>query len=141
MTDLVGCVVVPARDFNDWRAYSASLLLKTNALEELPGSTVDILWQRCREAILTISRWTSGEREQEQNMSTELWNIFTEAVHLSKLLRVQRAQWSIRFPFADPSTQHDFQERHLLGKHLGLDVEHFTDLGKGLGMMRRKEGY
>jgi hypothetical protein len=56
-------------------------------------------------------------------MSNELWNIFTEAVQLSKLLRVQRAQWSIRFPFANYLTQHGAQTDNLLGKYFQFDLE------------------
>jgi hypothetical protein len=51
-------------------------------------------------------------------MSTELWNIFNEAVQFSKLLRVQRAQWSIRFPFVDRSKQNEPQAGHGLGMYL-----------------------
>jgi hypothetical protein len=51
-------------------------------------------------------------------MSTELWNIFNEAVQFSKLLRVQRAQWSIRFPFVDRSNQNKPQAGSGLGMHL-----------------------
>lgn len=133
----MGCIVVSARDFNDWRAYSASLLSKSRDSDELPRSTIDILLKRCREAVATIARWTPGEQEQ-QDMSNELWNIFTEAVQLAKFLRVQRAQWSIRFPFANSLTQHGAQTGGLLGKCFQFDLEYLTDLEKGKSLMNRK---
>ncbi|KAL2060459.1 hypothetical protein VTL71DRAFT_9490 [Oculimacula yallundae] len=88
---------VSPKDFNDWRAYSASLLSKSLKSEDLPSSTIDYLWKLCSEVMETARVWCSGPQDQ-QKMAAELLNIFSEAVHFVRLLRTQRAQWSLRFP-------------------------------------------
>ena len=48
-----------------------------------------------------IQKWTDGldkENMSSENMSSELQKIFSEAVEFSKLIRMQRANWSVRFP-------------------------------------------
>ncbi|KAH7357224.1 hypothetical protein BKA65DRAFT_475009 [Rhexocercosporidium sp. MPI-PUGE-AT-0058] len=93
---LANTAVAP-RDFNDWRAYSATLLWKSRTSDDLPASTHEYLWKLCSEVMSTAGLWCPAPHDQ-QKMASELLNIFSDAVHFVRLLRTQRAQWSLRFP-------------------------------------------
>ncbi|CAG8962467.1 hypothetical protein HYFRA_00014197 [Hymenoscyphus fraxineus] len=88
---------VNPKDLNDWRAYSASLLWKSRVSDNFPASTHDYMWKLCGEIMETAGIWCPDHHERDK-LAAELFNIFSEAVHFVRLLRVQRAQWSLRFP-------------------------------------------
>ncbi|KAF4617075.1 hypothetical protein G7Y89_g15074 [Cudoniella acicularis] len=87
------CITV--RDFHDWRAYTASLLSK--ATSDVIPSTDEYLLDLVSEMMTVLSNWSKGP-EVHDKMAAELEDILRSAIEFSKLLRVQRASWSVRYP-------------------------------------------
>jgi len=95
--------VVPYKSFNDWRAFTAELLGK--AVEFKDEKSVDqarvLVGAAVAEVMDVIRPWHKGGTDEAFHADeNKLRGIFINAVQLSKVLRRQRALWSIRLPWA-----------------------------------------
>ena len=85
---------VSARELHDWRAFTATLLSKVIATNT-GGTDVEAYLDRCAQLIIDpIRTWVQPGGEHD--MKAKLIPIMKRAVEVSRLLRCQRACWSIR---------------------------------------------
>jgi hypothetical protein len=72
------------------------LVSKAKPLKELPASTASYLIDLGDTIVKIVGDW--GDKRDDGAMYSELQKILSEAVDFSKLIRTQRANWSVRFP-------------------------------------------
>lgn len=97
--------IVSFRSFNDWRAFTAELLGKCSAVtqgtKDSKLALPDSVHAAVNDVMDIVYPWhKTGLREDIQKDEDKLHSIFMEGVRLSKLLRRQRALWTIRFPLS-----------------------------------------
>jgi len=90
--------VLSPREFNDWRALTAELLLRGKERNETEVQT-QIRWVE-----ELMEPWALTDLDDEK-----LSDILSDAIRLSQLLRLQRSCWSIKFPDV-PVTDPDVSE-------------------------------
>lgn len=90
---------MPYKSFNDWRAFTAELLGKVAAFPE--GNPTDEALTLVGVAVADVmdvaKAWQKNPADQRK-IEDGLQAIFLRAVQFSRLIRRQRALWSVRFP-------------------------------------------
>lgn len=90
---------VPYKSFNDWRAFTAELLGKAAAYPKKDPSdeALALVGVAVADVMDVASAWQKNPAAQ-RTVEGGLQAIFLRAVQFSRLIRRQRALWSVRFP-------------------------------------------
>jgi hypothetical protein len=95
---ILGSARIPQRKFHDWRALTAELLSKCTG-QETNEQIQNCARAMANEVMQVVYVWAvRNEPDQLQRFEDTLFTTYLEAFKLSRVLRCQRAAWSITFP-------------------------------------------
>lgn len=94
-----------ASEFHTWRSYSLYLLAQER--DELPEDAKGYISRKATHVMDFIKSWTNLE---EKELLPQLERIFNKMIILSKLIRQQRAAWTLQYPSRSKSSVMPFDD-------------------------------
>jgi len=88
---------ITARELNDWRAFTVSLLSRTEPVPKMQERTYTVARAIASQLMAMISEWAKPT-ENRQTLESSMTVILQKALGFAMEMRKQRASWSVELP-------------------------------------------